>query len=220
MSSGEIRFANNYRDLCVQSGTGSGYQFEFYCYRCGDTWRSRFEPFKAGRASGWLGQAGSFAGNVLGNAGYDLGRAAESVATAGWGVGRDKAFAAAIDAATENFNRCARCADYVCDRCFDEAAGLCLICTPDTAAEVAAARHSGMVDAARDRAREAGMAAAGRLDVSSERQLVCPSCATEAKGGKFCPECGTALGVASGCSGCGADLPPGARFCPECGQRS
>ncbi|MFF4145457.1 hypothetical protein ACFY0A_29665 [Streptomyces sp. NPDC001698] len=54
----EIYFNNNHRDLCEQHGTGAGFQFEFYCSRCSDTWRSPFEPFRAGQMAGWLSRGG------------------------------------------------------------------------------------------------------------------------------------------------------------------
>ncbi|MEF2251058.1 hypothetical protein V4D00_11565 [Ralstonia solanacearum] len=47
-SESDLHFSNNYRDLCIQSGTGAGFQFEFYCQCCSDTWRSPFAPYRSG----------------------------------------------------------------------------------------------------------------------------------------------------------------------------
>jgi hypothetical protein len=44
----ELKFSDNYSDLSEQSGVSAGFQFEFYCERCNDRWRSTFVPFKSG----------------------------------------------------------------------------------------------------------------------------------------------------------------------------
>ena len=53
----EIKFSKNFSDHSVHSGTDAGFQFEFYCERCNDAWRSEFSPFRGGQASSWLGRA-------------------------------------------------------------------------------------------------------------------------------------------------------------------
>jgi hypothetical protein len=214
----DLHFSNNYRELSNQWGTGAGFQFEFYCQCCQDTWRSPFEPYRSGQASGWLREAGGFVGNLFGSLGSTIDDAAEGFARAGWGTSRDAAFKRAIGAAEARFHRCAHCHDYMCDKCWSTDTGLCVRCAPDVAAEVQQARHSGTVEAAREAARDVGIARAGQVDVGASHQLVCPECRTEAKGGKFCPQCGHALNVAANCTGCSTPLPSGSRFCPECGQ--
>ena len=85
------------------------------------------------------------------------------------------------------------------------------------ATQVQAARHQGKLEAATDNARETGKSQVGQVDVATVKQLVCPQCGCEARGGKFCPDCGHKLGAPSQCGGCQAELPAGSRFCPECG---
>lgn len=216
----ELHFSNNHRDLCQSSGTGAGFQFEFYCQGCNDTWRSPFAPYRSGQASGWMQQAGSLLGGLFGSVGYELDNAAEGLARAGWGTARDEAFRQSIAAAQQHFHRCARCHGYVCGRCWNGESGLCLSCAPDLATEVQVARHTGTLDAAREHARTAGEAQAGKLDVATPHQLVCPACQAETHGAKFCPQCGLRLAAPTACAGCQAELPAGSRFCPECGQRT
>ncbi|WP_214587341.1 zinc ribbon domain-containing protein [Dyella sp. LX-66] len=216
--SDDLHFSSNYRDLCQQYGTGAGFQFEFYCQSCSDTWRSPFAPYRSGQASGWMREIGSFASNLLGGVSNGIDNAVEGLAKAGWGTSRDEAFKDAIGAAEHHFHRCARCNHYVCDRCWSIEKGLCETCAPDLAAEVQAARHQGQLQAAKDNAVEFGKSQAGKVDVKTERQLVCPQCGCEARGGKFCPDCGHRLADPSQCGGCQAELPAGSRFCPECGQ--
>ena len=75
----EVKFSKNYSDLCKHSGVTAGFQFEFFCERCSDTWRSSFVPYRRAQASGWLGKASSLLGGVIGN----IGGAAEGLAEAG-----------------------------------------------------------------------------------------------------------------------------------------
>jgi rRNA maturation endonuclease Nob1 len=216
--SDDLHFADNYRDLCLRSGTGAGFQFEFYCECCNDTWRSPFAPYRSGQASGWMQEASSLLGGLLGGVGSSLDNAAEGLAQAGWGTARDAAFKQAISVATAHFHRCARCHNYVCDSCWNTDSGLCQSCAPDLATEVEAARHGGTLEAAAERARTVGAARAETVEVATAHQLVCPACGTEARGGKFCPQCGHQLGAPLACTGCHAPLPAGSRFCPACGQ--
>ncbi len=89
---GEFKFSDNYGDLCQESGARAGFQFEFYCERCGDRWRSEFVPFRAGQAADWLGRASGFLGGVLGEAAS----AVDGVSEGAFGVQRDKEFQKAI----------------------------------------------------------------------------------------------------------------------------
>jgi rRNA maturation endonuclease Nob1 len=214
----ELSFSNNYTDVSQQYGTGAGFQFEFYCECCRDTWRSPFEPYRSAQAAGWLQRMGGVASSLLGSAGNVLDEAAEGYARAGWGNARDEAFRQAIEHAKSHFHRCAKCHDYACDKCFSTEAGLCNRCAPDLAAEVSAARHDGLLTQARDNAREVGIGRAAKVDVATDKQLACPECETETHGAKFCPNCGHALNTAKNCAGCSTPLPAEAKFCPECGK--
>lgn len=213
----DLWFSQNHRDLSQPEGQDAGFDFEFYCERCGDTWRSGYERYGLGRASSWLRRAGSMAHGATSNLGWDVANAADGLAQSGWHRARDAAFQRAIEKAGSHFHRCGRCHHRVCDQCWSADRGLCQNCAPDLQAEVEQARAQGQVDAARTNATAAGAAMAEGLDVTTERQLVCPQCGSPTHGAKFCPECGHKLGAPDACRGCERPVPAGAKFCPECG---
>ncbi|WNI14489.1 double zinc ribbon domain-containing protein [Actinacidiphila sp. ITFR-21] len=217
--SAEIYFSNNYRDLCQEHGTGAGFQFEFSCGRCYDTWRSPFEAYTSGRAASWVDKGVNAAWSVLGRTGYGVSSAADGLAGMGYGSARDASFQRAISNAQGHFNRCPRCTHYVCNRCWNAGQGICLNCAPDTAAEALAAQQRGLNDAVAQRAYDAGQQSAGRFDVNAPRQLVCPQCRTETHGTPFCPGCGHRMAQEQNCVSCATPLPEGAAFCPNCGTR-
>jgi hypothetical protein len=220
VSSSEIYFSDNYRDLCQQSGTGAGFQFEFSCQRCRDTWRSAFQPYAGGRVVGWLDKTAGVAWGALGRSTSEASTAISGMVGAHWGPARDSAFQKAITEAGTHFNRCARCTSHVCGSCWNPAQGLCLNCAPDTAAEVAAARLRGVNDVASQRAYQAGESLGAAVEVDQPQQLVCPQCRAETHGARFCPSCGHRLAAPDGCVSCHAELPPNAAFCPGCGTRT
>jgi hypothetical protein len=217
--SSEIYFSNNYRDLCQEHGTGAGFQFEFSCGRCHDTWRSSFEAYTSARVAGWVGKGVSAAWGALGRTGYGMSNAADGLAGAGYGNARDTAFQRAITNAEGHFNRCPRCTTYVCNRCWNAGQGICLTCAPDTAAEALAAQQRGLNDVVAERAYDAGRQTGQAFDVTAPRQLVCPQCGTETHGAAFCSGCGHRLAQSDACSSCSATVPAGAAFCPGCGNR-
>lgn len=212
---GELKFSDNYNDLSQQRGVNAGFQFEFYCERCNETWRTEFESYVGGQASGWLGKAAGIFGGVLGN----VDDAVEGLAQSGWGKARDAAFKKAVEQAKNHFHRCAKCYQYVCDVCWNSSSGLCLNCAPDAEVEIEAARAQGEVYAAGEKAALEGIQRGKKMDVKRERQLVCPKCKTETHGAKFCPECGFKMAVKGQCPKCSSEVAPGAKFCPECGEK-
>ncbi|GGU50911.1 double zinc ribbon domain-containing protein [Streptomyces violascens] len=218
--SSEIYFSNNYRDLCEQHGTGAGFQFEFHCSRCFDTWRSPFENFTAGRMASWLSRGVTAAWSVIGGrAGGGVSSAADGLAGASWGGARDAAFQRAVDTARGHFNRCGRCSSYVCGRCWNPEHGLCLHCAPDTAAEAEAARRRGVNDMASQQAYAQGQVQGEDYDPKAARQLVCPQCQAETRGAPFCGACGHRLAQQTHCTSCQTVVPDGSVFCPTCGTR-
>ncbi len=212
---GEMKFSRNYNDCSIRHGTGAGFQFEFYCERCNDTWRSSFAPYRSAQASEWIGKVSSFVGGIFGGAGQVV----DGLAQAGWGEAHDAEFAKALEQAKQHFHRCAKCQSYVCDACWNTHNGLCLECAPSAEVQIESARAQGKAEKAAELAREVGQKQAEKLDVVQERQLVCPRCKTETKGAKFCPECGFNVKSANlTCPLCGVEA-KGAKFCPECGAK-
>jgi hypothetical protein len=212
----EIEFSKNFSDHSVSHGVDAGFQFDFFCERCSDTWRSAFVPYRSGQASGWLGKAAGFLGGVAGS----VGSAVDGLAQAGFGSARDEEFAKAVEQAKQHFHRCAKCHGYVCDRCWNTAKGLCLNCAPDAEVEIEAARAQGEAAGAAEMATGEGTERGKKLDVKRERQLVCPQCKAETHGARFCPQCGHKLANAATCAACQAELPAGSKFCPECGAKA
>ncbi|MCC3769650.1 zinc ribbon domain-containing protein [Streptomyces sp. UNOC14_S4] len=215
----EIYFASNYRDLCEHYGTAAGFQFEFSCWRCHDTWRSPFEPYHSGRLASWLSRAVGMATGAFGRVGSGVSTAVDGLAGSGWSGARESALARAVESAKAHFNRCGRCSVYVCRRCWNPEQGLCLTCAPDTAGEMMAAQQRGLNDMVSQQAYDRGQKHGHDFDAATPRQLVCPQCRTEAQGGRFCPGCGHQLAQRTECAGCRAPLPDGAAFCPGCGTR-
>lgn len=218
----EVKFADNYRDMCEESGARAGFQFEFFCERCNMTWQSDFVPFRSGQAAAWMDKASGFLGGVLGGVGEAIGSAGDAVAGVGeatYGTERDKAFRAAFEEAKANFHRCPKCLDYVCDQCWNVDAGLCRACAPSAEVEAEAAFAAGKVQAAGEKAALEGIHEGKHMDVKTRRQLVCPDCGAETEGAKFCPECGKKLAQNAFCTQCGAAMAAGAKFCGECGAK-
>jgi hypothetical protein len=211
----EMQFANNYRDLRNSTGVDAGFQFEFFCERCSDRWRTHFKPYRSAQASGWLQKEASMFGGLLGNVSSVI----DSMAQAGWHSARDEAFTEAVAAGKTYINRCGNCHDYVCNQCFDNANGLCFNCAPNVKVKITQARAQGEVSAASEKASSEGQTRGGRMDVTQNMQLVCTQCRAETHGAKFCPECGHRTAQQVACRACSTTPQPGTKFCTECGER-
>jgi len=210
----ETKFANNVTDLSNSTGVDAGFQFEFYCQRCNDRWRTEFKPYRSAQAGGWLQKGAGLFGGLLGDAGSVL----NGMAEAGWHSARDGAFKEAVEAGKTHFNRCGACHGYVCGQCFDTANGLCFDCAPNVKVAITRARAQGEVDSASTLANDEGQRRGQAHDVRADMQLVCPQCHTETHGAKFCPECGYKMAQKTACPSCSTPLTPGAKFCTECGH--
>ena len=221
----DLYFSSNFTDRSVRSGANAGFQFDFLCQRCHDVWRSPFVAFQSEQASSWIKEAGNLAGSFFrgSSAISRAGDMAEQMAQAGYGKAHDEALAVAIEGAKAHFHRCAHCSHYVCQRCWNEAKGLCLECSPDLQAEVESARNSAETAAAADLARQEGQrlgqAEAAEV-IKAPHQLVCPKCNAQTDGAKFCPQCGAPLNVITKCPSCSQVIPAGSKFCPNCGTKT
>lgn len=213
--SAETKFANNVHDMSNATGVDAGFQFEFYCQRCSDRWRTAFKPYRSAQAGGWLQKGASLFGGLLGDAGSVL----NGMAEAGWHTARDGAFKEAVEEGKAHFNRCGNCHEYVCGPCFDAANGLCFDCAPNVKVAITRARAQGEVRSASELADGEGQRRGRTHDVRAEMQLVCPECRTETHGAKFCPECGHRMAQQVACQACSKPLEPGTKFCTECGHR-
>lgn len=209
----EIEFVSNYSDM----STDRGFQFEFYCRRCGSGYRTPFKAWSVGTASAVLDAAGSLFGGILGSAA----NVSERVRSAGWQKAHDQAFAAALEDIKPSFVQCPRCSTWVCRKsCWNTRRGLCKECAPDLGVEMSAAQASRSVE---EVWAHAAMAEEDKhLGAETWKETVratCPNCEAPLDGTpKFCPECGARIKSSDQCK-CGFKLAPGTKFCPECGEK-
>ncbi|MGI5879693.1 MAG: zinc ribbon domain-containing protein [Syntrophomonadaceae bacterium] len=209
-----IEFTRNYSDLC----TNKGFQFEFYCDRCGSGYRTRFKPSVTGTVTGVLESAGSLLGGFF-NSAADI---SERVRSASWEKAHDEAFVEATQELKPDFIQCPRCSSWVCRKsCWNNSKGLCKECAPDLGVEMSAAQASRSVE---EVWAHAAMAEEDKkLAEENWRETIrasCPKCeAPLAANARFCPECGEQLKTKTFCPGCGAQLKPGSKFCAECGEK-
>jgi membrane protease subunit (stomatin/prohibitin family) len=210
-----IEFTRNYSN----HSTDQGFQFEFFCNRCGNGYRTKFKPSMTGRVSGAMNAANSLIGGLFGKA-ADL---TERVRSAGWQKEWDDAFSAASAEIKPSFAQCPRCSDWVCRKsCWNTQKGLCKNCAPDLGVEMAAAQSSRTTEEiwAHSQVAEEDREMLQEKNWREGVRAACPNCeAPLAKNAKFCPECGTKIKAEAFCSECGAKLTVGAKFCPECGRK-
>jgi len=211
----KIEFTRNYSDL----STNQGFQFEFYCDRCGTGYRTRFHASALGTMSSALDAANGLFGGIFGRA-ADLG---ERARTAAWEKAHDDAFVEAMEQLKPDFIQCPRCSGWVCRKsCWNDNKGLCKNCAPDLGVEMAAAQASRTVEEvwAHSQVAEADRAMLKEESWRAGVRATCPSCNAPLEGNvKFCPECGAKIQAQAHCTECGAKLNPGAKFCGECGTK-
>lgn len=205
-----IEFTGNYEDL----STDKGYQFKFYCEKCGNGYMSSFKASKLGMASSALQAAGSLLGGIFGRAAdsaYEIQRAVG-------GPAHDAALREAVDEIRPLFKQCTRCGDWVCGPvCFNNKALLCEGCAPDLDEEIAAAQADAAREQAFEQARNVNWLK--DRDIGRVSGASCRNCGAKTEGAKFCPECGTPTAQKKTCHGCGTEVQGSPKFCPDCGQK-
>lgn len=202
-----IAFTRNFED----QSTDNGFQFKFYCDRCGSGYQSSFQGSATGMLSGALDTAANLFGGVFGAA-AQIGERAHSAA---WSQQKDAAFQKAVAEVKPHFRQCRRCTLWVDEVCWNKARGLCYECAPDLEAEAAAIQTEATIEDMREKAATVDYVSADKF-----KQTVagtCPHCGARLAGGKFCPECGKPLAQTKFCGECGKQIPAGVKFCPECG---
>ncbi|RPJ84515.1 MAG: zinc ribbon domain-containing protein [Acidobacteria bacterium] len=207
---GLIQFTRNHSD----HSTDKGYQFEFFCDRCGNGFMSEFKPSAMGYATSMLRAASDVFGGVFGRASagsYEIERAVR-------GPGHDKAFRDAVEATKPSFRQCPKCAQWVClAACWNQSRSLCYECAPDVQTEIAVAQARATADQIRQKVAEQDLTK--DLNLTAEATALCPECGARTEGAKFCPECGKPLKPKNECPRCGTKVEARTRFCPECGNR-
>lgn len=205
-----IRFTDNYEDL----STDRGYQFKFFCEKCGNGYMSTFRASKIGM----LGSAARAAGSLFGGVFSNVADSTYEVQRAVGGPAHDSALKEAVEEIAPTFKQCTRCGNWVCEPvCWNRKAGLCESCAPDLDEEMASAQ----AEAAREQIHEK----AHTVDWTKSREVgkvsgaVCPHCGAKTQGGKFCGECGGTLASSRACKSCGHEAEGSPKFCPECGGK-
>jgi hypothetical protein len=205
-----IEFTGNYSDL----STDKGYQFKFFCEKCGNGYMSSFQTNKLGMAASAVEVANSLFGGIFGRAAAG----AYEVQRAVGGPAHDAALREAVEEIRPKFKQCTRCGNWVCEPvCWNHKAGLCENCAPDLAQEMAAAQAEAAREQVQVKAREVNWLKG--TDVSQVKAVVCSACGAEVGNAKFCPECGHATKSQLKCRSCGATPEGSPKFCPECGER-
>ena len=224
-----IQFVNNYDDL----STDRGYQFKFYCDKCGNGFMSRFQPSTIGTAGSLLRAAGDLFGgwaSSAGNSAYELQRSVG-------GKAHDEALEKAVAEGKAHFHQCSRCGKWVCpEACWNAQAGQCEACAPDYQEELASSHAHAKAEVAREQLYEKARSTdyASKIDMSAgasvkaptpaaQQQAAapkCTSCNADVGKAKFCPECGTPTAPQRPtCLGCGHQPEGTPKFCPECGAK-
>lgn len=206
-------FTRNHRD----HSNDHGYQFEFFCDKCGSGFRSSFKTSTLGLAASVIKAAGAFLGGSL----YRAGWGADQLKDAFRGPAWDAAFKEAIDECRAKFRQCTLCGGWFCPQvCWNAERGLCEGCAPNLAEHAPALQANAAVEQARQKVAQVDQTRGVDVADAAAALNSCPKCqASLAPGARFCAQCGGAVAAAAPkfCTGCGGNLSPGARFCSGCG---
>ena len=204
-----IPFTSNYTDL----SSNRGFQFKFFCQKCGSGYESTFKTNSLGAVAGAANAAASLLGGIFGRAAAGAQQLESMVA----GPQHDAALKAAVEEIRPLFKQCSRCGQWVCEPvCWNKKAGLCEGCAPDLDEEIAAAQAQAAKNQAIEKAAQVDFI--GQRNLAQQGAVNCPKCNAKTQGGKFCPECGASISPKKKCANCGAEADGSPKFCPECGK--
>jgi len=221
MTMAMIQFVQNYEDL----STDKGFQFKFYCDKCGNGHMTHFQTSAIGMAESALQIAGSIFGGVIERVGYS----AYDVQRAVGGKAHDSALEAAIQEGKQHFHQCSRCGKWVCpDVCWNAKAGQCEECAPNFEEQLASAHAQAKAEAARQQLFEKAQQQnyVGNIDMGAGAYVpapapyqappyLAPPPAPPAAPPAGLPG-GPAVAAGDRCTGCGAAV-GASKFCPQCG---
>jgi hypothetical protein len=208
-----IQFTKNHRD----HSNSQGFQFEFFCDKCGNGLMSEFSASAIGMADGVLKAAGAIFGGVLGRVAQGSNQMKDTLRS----KGRDAAFGKAVEEAKKHFKKCTRCGKWVCpESCWNGNKNLCEECAPNLAEEAASAQAKAGAEQVKKKAAESDQTQGMDLSKPIMAGSNCGACGADLGGAKFCPECGQAVAPAKvKCGPCGAEMMSSVKFCPECGAK-
>jgi hypothetical protein len=207
----KVRYTDNYTD----HSTEAGYQFEFFCERCGNGYKSGFQASAIGMGSKVArGLGGLLGGGGLSNIGF-AGQEAKDLTES---QAKDKALAKAVEEMDPYFKQCHKCGNWVCNEiCWNEEYGLCVNDAPKLEQELAGMQSQAQLRQVQEKVDKVDFS--GDVNVERRQVALCPHCGAEAEhSGKFCPSCGKPLSMPVTCAKCGTEAPRGTKFCPECGN--
>lgn len=186
----DAEFLKQFKDLSVESGNTTGFQFGFTCPSCNKSLKSEFVP----RATGgtWV-KAGMFKKE-------DPSEMSEARVI--WNKAKMETLTEFADEIEREYTFCGKCCLFVCLPCYQGARTSCMKCI-SKAAQIAI--ESGL----RQQSEE----------LAKEREAKCPSCNALVGGAKFCPKCGMKMIVRGICPHCNAKISKEATFCTECGKK-
>ncbi|HKC23946.1 MAG TPA: zinc ribbon domain-containing protein, partial [Thermoanaerobaculia bacterium] len=162
-----IEFTGNYQDL----STDKGYQFKFFCEKCGNGYMSSFKTSTMGMAASAVEVAGSLFGGIFGRAASG----AYEVQRAVGGPAHDAALKAAVAEVKPLFRQCTRCGNWICEPiCFNKKAQLCEACAPDLDEEMAVAQAEAAREQVHEKARTVDWMK--QRDVATVTGALCPAC--------------------------------------------
>lgn len=208
---GLVPFTDNYAD----HSTEAGYQFEFFCERCGNGYKSGFDASAVGVGTSIARGLGGILGGVFGDA-EQVGQQARDMTES---TAKDKALRDAIKEVEPYFTQCHKCGQWVCVQvCWNDGFNLCVGCAPKMEQELAGAQAQRALQQMQEKVAAADYI--GDMDVSETQKALCPHCGEETQvGAKFCGECGKTLATALTCGSCQSEAPAGTKFCPNCGTK-
>jgi len=206
---GTIPFTDNYTDL----SSNRGFQFKFFCQKCGNGYMSTFKNNSLGAAAAAAGAVSSLLGGIFGRAA----QGAEQLQSLVAGPQHDAALKAAVEEIRPIFKQCSRCGNWVCEPvCWNKKAGLCETCAPDLDEEISAAQAQAAKAQVAEKVKDVDFV--GQRNMAQVAAVNCPKCGAKTQGGKFCPECGATIAQKKKCGNCGAEADGAPKFCPECGK--
>jgi len=176
---GVVRFVRSYIDQSVDSG----FQFEFFCDRCGSGYQTKFVPTNVNTLSNVLDAAGSLFGGVF----SAVSELSESGRDAGWKKAHDLAFNAAVQEVMPYFHQCRGCGSWIDDACWDNKRKSCQECGESEAEDCAEDEVYKTCPEC-----DASVSAAAKFCPECGHGLkakTCKACGSESEG-KFCSDCG------------------------------
>jgi hypothetical protein len=211
VSASPVPYTDNYRD----HSTEAGFQFEFFCERCGNGYKSGFKKNMLGIGTklsrGIGGLLGSGRLSQLGYAGDEVKDLTESQA-------KDKALREAVEECRPLFNQCHRCGQWVCKEiCWNTEFNLCVMDAPKLEQEIGQMQSQARLGQVQQKVAQVDWTA--DVNVEQKQVALCPNCNAETSpSAKFCDNCGKPLTMPVACAKCGTESPRGTKFCPECGN--